>query len=227
MAVVIGAGTVITGTDFSSACVVSVNWACNPNVQRLYCLGSTIPQYQFARPIQTLSIVIYSQTNGPTYSTEASITCDVDSYLSAGVSPAHCDVDVPGVTAYSDWVLVNYGYSKDDPNMPGQETWGLQRWPSGSESDCEIGAGLTVTVPEHIIRGIAEGQAATETENSTPGVVFDGVLSYSDTGNVSAGAVGRYDRLTYGTVSQVGGSGNESGKTGQGSVSVPYTPVWF
>ena len=42
-----------------------------------------------------------------------------------------------------------------------------------------------------------------------------------------AAAIGRYDRLTYGVVSQIGGSGNESGKTGQGSVSLPYTPLWL
>lgn len=229
MAVIIGAGSIITGTTFANSCVVSVNWACNPNVQRLYCLGQWSPTYQFAKPTQTLSVVIYSGTNGPIYSTAASTDCSLpgDS-ISAGVDAAGCDPGATlGVFTYTDWVVVNYGYSKDDPNMPGQETWGLQRWPSGSEDDCNVGAGIDVAEPDRIIRNISEGQAALESDNSYPGVVFTGVLSYSSTGNVSAGAVGRYDRLTYGVVSQIGGGGNESGKTGQGSVSVPYTPLWL
>jgi len=229
MAVIIGAGTIVTGSSFQNTCVVSVNWACNPNVQRLYCLGEWAPNYQFAKPIQTLSIVIYCGTNGPIYTTEPSTNCSVPgTSITAGVDAAGCDPgEQLGVSTYDDWVVVNYGYSKDDPNLPGQETWGLQRWPSGAEEDCDVGAGIDVAVPDRIVRNTTEGQAALESDNSYPGVEFTGVLSYSSTGNVSAAAVGRYDRLTYGVVSQIGGGGNESGKTGQGSVSLPYTPLWI
>jgi len=229
MAVIIGAGTIVTGSSFQNTCVVSVNWACNPNIQRLYCLGEWTPTYQFAKPTQTLSIVIYSGTNGPLYTTEPSQDCSVPgTAIEAGVDAAGCDPGQQlGVSQYSDWVVVNYGYSKDDPNLPGQETWGLQRWPSGVEADCNVGTGIEVAEPDRIVRNISEGQAALETDNSYPGVEFTGVLSYSSTGNVSAASVGRYDRLTYGVVSQIGGSGNESGKTGQGSVSLPYTPLWL
>ena len=229
MAVIIGAGTIVTGSTFANACVVSVNWACNPNVQRLYCLGDWEPTYQFAKPTQTMSVVIYSGTNGPVYDTTPSQDCSVPGTpLEAGVDAAGCDTgQVLGVSTYTDWVVVNYGYSKDDPNLPGQETWGLQRWPSGTQDDCDIGDGIDVAEPDRIVRNISEGQAAKLDENSTPGVEFTGVLSYSSTGNVSAGQVGRYDRLTYGVVTSVGGSGNEAGKIGQGSVSIPYTPLWL
>jgi hypothetical protein len=229
MAVIIGAGTIVTGTSFYETCVVSVNWACNPNIQRLYCLGDWVPTYQFAKPTQTLSIVIYSGTNGPVYTTQPSNDCTVPGIsIVAGVDAAGCDAgEQLGVSQYNDWVVTSYGYSKGDPNLPGQETWGLQRWPSGTQEDCNVGSGIDVTQPSNIVRSIAEGQAALESDNSDPGVVFTGVLSYSSTGNVSAASIGRYDRLTYGVASQIGGSDNAAGKTGQGSVSLSYTPLWL
>ena len=223
MGVVIGAGTTIQGS-LAGQCVISVNWACNPNVQRLYCLGSFSPAFQYARPTQTMSMVIYSP-GSYTYDTTASDDCNLGNFMSAGVTPAGCGENVIGVSLHSDWVVNSYGYSKDDPNLPGQETWGIQRWPSSGDADCDVG-GSVADPPTHIVRGISEGQAAKESDNSDPGISFTGTLSYSVTGNVSAGGVGRADRLTYGVVTSIGGSASTTGLTGQGSVSVPYTPLW-
>jgi hypothetical protein len=49
----------------------------------------------------------------------------------------------------------------------------------------------------------------------------------STTGSVSAGGQGRADITYYGTVIQVGGGANTNGKIGNGSATIPYTPMWL
>ena len=216
MAVIIGAGTTVGG-DFSGACAISVNWGYNPNTQRLYCLGSFVPHDSIDKPTETLSITIYSGAN-ITYSTAADQACVVSNVIDASVSPAGCDWDGDDLTG--DWFVTSYGFSKDDPLTVGQETWGMQRWVASGDTP----------EPSYVIRGIAEGQATPiddATIDADPGVLFSGTTTESQTGSVSANAIGRADKLTIGVVIQVGGSEYPAaGKTGQGSVSIPYTPLW-
>jgi hypothetical protein len=214
MAIIIGAGTTVS---FGGACVISANWGYNPNTQRLYCIGDWSPTYQYDKPTETLSLSIYSGTGGPTYDTTPTQTCEDANTLSAAVYPAACGDAVADITG--SWFVNSYGFSKDDPNLPGQETWGMQKWVEGRYG---------VPLPTYVLRGISEGSGTKLASTAEPGILFTGVLSESQAGNVSAQGVGRNDTLTLGVTTQVGGSESPAaGKTGQGSVSMPYTPLWI
>jgi len=216
MSIIIGAGTTVT---FGGACVISANWGYNPNTQRLYCIGQWSPSYTYDRPTQTLSLVIYSGTGGPLYDTSPTESCTNANTLNASVNPAACGDPVTSITG--DWFVTSYGFSKDDPLLPGQETWGMQKWVTGQYGN--------TPVPTYVIRNISEGQGTTSDPNAAdPGILFTGTTTFSEAGNVTAGGIGRNDTLEIGVVTQVGGSESPaSGKIGQGSVSIPYTPLWI
>jgi hypothetical protein len=215
MSIVIGAGTSVS---FYGACVVSANWGYNPNTQRLYCIGDWSPAYTYDKPTETLSLVIYSGTGGPVYNTSPTESCANANQVSASVDPAACGDAVASISG--DWWVNSYGYSKDDPLLPGQETWSMQRWVEGSYG--------SIPVPTYVLRGITEGQATKSSSDADPGITFTGATVISETGSVSAGGIGRADEMTIGVVVQVGGSESPaSGKVGQGSASIPYTPLWI
>jgi len=221
MGVVIGFGTTV-GLDFSGACATSVNWGYNANAQRLYCLGTTSPFRTIQKPTQTLTISFYGDEGygPPKYDTtptqiEAGESCVDANQLSASVTPGICGTEVEGITA-SDWFVTSYSYDKSDANLPGIETWSMQRWP--------IGVG--VTAPDIVIRISAEGQATDET---ITGVTFDdGTVDVEgSTGSVSAGGVGRADVMYYNAVTEVGRSVGVAGDIDQGSASMSYQPLYY
>lgn len=214
MAIVIGAATQVS---FGSACAVSANWGYSPNIQRLYCIGEWTPSNArtFYRPTESLNITIYAP--GPSYSTDPTQSCADANTISASVNPATCGGQ--SVDAFSgQWMVTSYSYSKEDATMPGQESWSMTRW-----------QGLTTSSPQnaidptHVMRGIAEGQA---TPNDS-GVTFTGATVQTFTGTVSAGGFGRADTLDMGVVTNVGGGSSAVGVTGQGSASIPYTPLYI
>jgi hypothetical protein len=222
MAVIIGSNTVtkfddIVGDGSGAYCIISVNWSANPNVQRLFCLGSWTPTNTIKKPTNNLSLTMYAP--GPVRSVSPSTTCDeygADALtIQASVSPAACGGDVTGIDS-SNWYITSYSYSKDDSVMPGQESWSMMDWiaPTGGEWE----------LPDYVLRGISEGQTTTE---STTGVVIDTEDAESTTGSVSAGGIGRADTLSLGTVSSVGGGSSDVGDTGQGSANIPYTPLYL
>ena len=241
MAVIIGSATqvslTIPGATSPIECVLSVNWSYNPNIQRYFCLGSNDPYITITKPTEQMSIALYSGST-PAYSVAATTDCDSPSnVITATVSPGDCEGSPVLGPIANLWYLQNYGFSKDDPNLPGQETWALTHWLSAADF---VAAGLPAPTgaasPDAIIRGISEGQAsdyAAPANDADPGVVFTGETQYATTGNVSAGAIGRADTLYYGVATTIGNSGqlptpeDQYGRTGQGSVSVPLTPIWY
>ena len=221
MGVIIGAGTTVGGA-FANTCVVSVSWGYNPNTQRLYCVGSWTAYKTFNRPTQSLNITIYATGAGSgsagtiLYSTAAATSCTNANTLDASVNPAECVVVAGALTG--NWFVAGYSYSKDDPLMPGQESWSMTRWVGSS----------TVPAPTHVLRGISEGSGSIpSTTEADPGIVYGTLSGESVTGSVSAGAIGKSDKTRSGTVTRVGGGSSEAGKTGKGDASIPYTPLWL
>lgn len=213
MAIVIGAATQVS---FGNACAISANWSYSPNVQRLYCIGEWTPSVDrtFYRPTESLNITIYAP--GPTYRTEPTQSCVDANTIPAGVSPATCGGDF--VDSFSgDWMVASYSYSKDDATLPGQESWSMTRW-----QNLDTSSPQNSIDPTYVMRGIAEGQATDDA-----GVSFLGITVDTFTGNVSAGGFGRADTLEMGVVDQVGGGSSVAGITGQGSASMPYTPLYI
>jgi len=211
MAIVIGAATTVS---FGSACVLSANWGANPNTQRLYCIGEWTPNdaLTMEKPVETLSLTIYAP--GPSYETGPTQSCTDANTVSASISPAACGGSFDSLSG--DWFVTSYSYSKDDALSPAQESWSMQRWVAGSNA---------TPTPSYVLRGITEGQS-TDPE-STTGITFNGTTTTSYTGNVSAGGFGKADILTMGVISQVGGGANTQGLLGNGSASIPYTPLWL
>ena len=125
------------------------------------------------------------------------------------IVPTACDGTATGLS--TSMMVTSYSYSKEDITLPGQESWSLQSY-------------IGDTPPSHIIRGVAEGTA---TDATVCGVTFSTTDFTATAGNVSAGGIGRADTMTGGIVSAVGGGEGTGSNTGQGSVSVPYTPLWL
>ena len=212
MAIIIGAATQVS---FNNACVISANWGYNPNVQRLYCIGEWVPDDErtYYRPTETLNLTIYAP--GPTYSTDPTTSCADANSISASITPAACGGNFGSLTG--NWLVSSYSYSKDDASLPGQESWSLTRW-----KDLNSTPASNFIEPTYVMRGISEGQA---TDNA--GIVFTGTTVETQTGNVSAGGFGRADELEVGVVTSVGGGSSTAGDTGQGSASMPYTPLYL
>lgn len=213
MAIVIGAATQVS---FYGACVTSANWGYSPNIQRLYCIGSWVPSEARTtyRPTETLNLTIYSP--GPTHSVSPTTSCEDANGVSASITPAACG-DAYGSMG-GNWLVTSYSYTKDDATMPGQESWSLTRWKNLATSSPS-----NTVYPTYVMRGISEGQAT----DSSAGIVFQGTTVSTFTGNVSAGGFGRADTLLLGVISQVGGGSSAAGYTGQGSASIPYTPLYI
>jgi hypothetical protein len=209
--IIIGSATQVS---FGGACVISANWGYNPNPQRLYCIGSWSPFQTYYRPTETLNLTIYAP--GPTYDVSPTEVCANANTIGASITPAACgDETYPSLGGQ--WLVNSYSYTKDDASLPGQESWSMTRWTDLAATE------LPNTVePTYVMRGISEGQAT-----GNAGIIFTGDTADSYSGNVSAGGFGRADTLSAGVIEQVGGGSSAAGDTGQGSASIPYTPLYI
>jgi len=216
MAIVIGAATQVS---FGGACVISANWSYSPNTQRLYCIGSWTanPNRIYHKPTETLNLTIYSP--GDTYSMTPTTSCnDASPEASASISPAACGETFQSMSG--SWQVSGYSFSKDDGGLPGQESWNLTRWKNLSTAAPTLG---NTSYPTFVMRGIVEGQG---TLNA--GMQFDTTTRVrSQSGNVSAGGFGRADIVYHGTLTSVGGGTSSAGETGQGSATIPLTPMYI
>lgn len=214
MAVIIGAGTIVIFD--TSPCVISVNWGFNPNTQRAYCLGSWVPYAaaEISRPQETVSLTVYAASTS-TVAVLPSVTCDTPAGQLISISPAGCDLTMDPLVG-NDWLVTSYSYSKEDGAQSGQESWSFMRNTTGGDP--------AVVLPTAVLRGISEGQT---TDQTMTGVTLQSVDSQSSSGSVSAGGFGKAWNFDHGVVLAVGGSQNNSGDTGQGSASIPYTPIYI
>jgi len=226
MAIIIGSATQITFAG-GGYCVISANWDFNPGVQRLYCIGEWTPRddLTFYRPQETLSLNIYSP--GPVYEVPPSMSCVDASTLSATIVPASCGETFE--TLSGEWHVQSYSYSREDPNMPGQESWQLIRWKNLSTT---LPAGANFTPPTYVMRMISEGQstesAVWPAVSQETGIVFTGTPIQSQSGSVSAGAVTSSAFKTYhGILYSVGGGSSAAGVIGSGQGSINYTQLYI
>jgi hypothetical protein len=217
MAIIIGAATTVRFNN-SDYCVISANWGYNPNVQRLYCIGEWTPTdaRTYYKPTETLSLTLYAP--GPTHSVTPTQSCADANSIQASLDPRACGASFPALSG--NWLVQSYNYSKDDGSMPGQESWSLTRWKGLNSTPPS-----NFVAPDYVMRGITEGSASEPTSDT--GVVFQGTTITSYTGNVSAGGFGKADTMRNGVVISVGGGTSTVGRTGQGSASMPYTPLYL
>lgn len=236
MAVIIGAGTTVVSTQFPNGGIVSVQFGFNPQVDRLYELGSFSPYDSTVTKTRTISINAYgSKPDGSGGTSSLAVTpstaCADADPVSITVNPASC---VGSLLPFTDsYFVTGYSYSKENLGY-GQESWSFT-----SKPDIP---GYTGTIV--MLRGIAEGTIATGDGNMTAaqmGIVVDesasndsfGAQIEGESGSVQGGTpgIGNYDVQRYIIATSIGGSIGKSsavdGLAGEGSVQIPMTPVYI
>lgn len=236
MAVIIGSASTVVSTQFPNGGIASVQFGFNPQVDRLYQLGSFSPYDTSVTRTRTISLTVYGQRpdgGGGSLPLDVtpSVTCVDASTVNITVNPASC---VDSLLPFAgDYFLNSYGYSKDNLGY-GQETWGFT-----SKPDITDFSGTIV-----MLRGIAEGTLSTGAGTvpaASMGVVVDeaasndslGAQIEGESGSVAAGTpgLGTFDIQRYIIATSVGGSiGKNSsidGLAGEASVSIPLTPVYL
>ena len=218
--VVIGASSTVTfdGGD----CIISASWASDPGRQDAFCLGSwaTSDEHVIYKPQQTISLTLYAP--GPTYDTTPSTDCSTRGALSASISAQTCD-GKESIGAGGNWLVNSYSYSKASKDVPAQETWSLIRYIGASEI-LTGDATKRAVEPTFVLRGITQGQS---TDEGVTGIDFSETFASSKAGNVSAGGTGTASTTTHGIVSSVGGGLNSVSVYGEGSASIPLTPMYI
>jgi hypothetical protein len=217
--VVIGASSTVQ--FMGSYCFISASWGADPGRQDAFCLGSWSPseEHLVYKPQQTLSLTLYAP--GPTYDTTPSEGCDTDGAVSASVDAQTCDGG-DGVSG-DNWQVNSYSYSKSSKDQPAQESWSLIRYIGASEILTGAAASRAVE-PSFVVRGITIGQS---TDPANTGIAFSDTFASSKSGNVSAGATGTASTTTHGVVSSVGGGSSAVNVVGEGSASIPLTPMYI
>ena len=236
MAVIIGAGTTLVSTQFPNGGIVSVQFGFNPQVERLYQLGSFAPYDTTIQKTRTLSVTAYGKKpdgSGGTvpYDVTPSTSCVDANSISITLNPASC---VGSLSPFiENYFLNSYSYSKDNLGF-GQETWSFTSKP------IIPGFGGTIV----ILRGIAEGTIATGDgvmAASLMGVTVDEVASndsfgspvQGESGSVQAGTpgIGNFDIERYIIATSVGGSTGKGasvdGLTGEASVTIPLNTIFL
>lgn len=220
MGVIIGATTTVS---FNSGHVTQVSWGINPNIQRVYVLGSWAPyaDAQVKAPTETLNITVYSP--GPSYPIEPSEGCVNANQETASVSPAGCGAGSTGPSSTS-WYVNSYSFSKGDARTPGTESWSMMQYVTMDDN--------SVVLPTYVLRGISEGSVTSSEANASTagpkaGISFYGNVDVGSQGSVSAGQIGRGDYQYMGVINAVGAASAGSGDVASASCSIPYTPLYI
>lgn len=236
MAVIIGAGSTVTSTQFPNGGIVSVNFGFQPSVNRLYQLGSFDPYDTDVQKKRTIQLNVYGvREDGSGGSTPLDVSPSTDctdaGNVSITVNPASC---VGSLLPFTDDYFVNsYSYSKDNLGY-GQEAWGF--------TSKTVIPGYTGSIV--MLRGIAEGTLSTGPGTMDPGDMgltvnesasndVLGAPIQGETGSVQAGSpgIGNYEISRHVIVTSVGGSigKNDSidGLTGQASIQIPLNEVFL
>lgn len=216
--VVIGNSTTVS---FGNACIISASWNADPGRQDAFCLGDWEPatQYMVYKPQLTINLTLYAP--GPSHDTSPSTTCASPTGLSCSINPATCDAGIDSLSG--NWLVNSYSYSKASKDVPAQETWGLIKYDGATSILTGAAAGRGVE-PTFVLRGITQGQS---TDTAITGITFSSTFATSQAGSVSAGSTGTASITTYGVVEAVGGGSSSPAVYGEGSASIPLTPMYI
>lgn len=236
MAVIIGAATTVVSSQFPNGGIVSVQFGFNPQIERLYQLGSFEPYDTTVTRTRTISLGVYGQkpdgTGGslPLNVTPSTSCIDSDT-VNITVNPASC---VSTLLPFAgDYFLNSYSYAKENLGT-GQESWSFTSKPQIT--------GFTGNIV--MLRGIAEGTITTGVgvvPANLMGVTVDEIASNDslgnqiegETGSVTAGTpgLGNFDVQRHVIVTSVGGSIAKNaavdGLSGTASITIPLTPVYL
>lgn len=208
----------------------------NPQVDRLFELGSFSPYDSFVQKTRTITLNVYGERpdgGGGSNSLDVSpsVSCVDAGTVNITVNPASCVGSL--LPFIEDYFVTGYSYQKDNLGY-GQESWSFTSKPSIP--------GFTGTIV--MLRGIAEGQIATgdgQMTSTQMGVTVDETASNDslganiegESGSVQAGSpgLGTFDIQRFVIATSVGSSIGKNtsidGLTGQASIQIPITPVFI
>lgn len=216
MPYILGQSTLVTGMGPG---ITSISLSIQPQIQRLYQLGTTVPFSKNIITQKSLSVVRYGGT-GITYDLDPSVGCFESSFLTVSIVN-------PGCTSpffdEDEWFLTGYSYSKGEPLSVGSETYSLITRPLVQGTDPFI---------PRFLRGVAEGSRTNLGSGADTGVVFvtGATITEGQTFESSAGSpgIGQSQTIEYSEVIRVGnGTLKSDGKVGSAQVSIPLTPVYI
>jgi hypothetical protein len=232
MAVIIGGGTIVSTSLFPQGGITAVSFGIQPNINRMWQLGSFSVYDTTSTSQRNLSITAYGKkANGQGGSQVTALTpstsCADAGTIIVTITPGECDGAVDPFT--DDFFATSYSYSKDRATS-GQESWSFNSKPIHDSYVGNI----------YMLRGIATGQylyGGGVLSAVNMGIVVDETSSKDsngnwiegETGSVSAGSpgIGDYDVTREVVFSQVGGSISVAdGYKGNAQVQIPYTPVY-
>jgi len=234
MAVIIGGGTYVSIPSlFPDGGYVSINFGVDPQMNRLWQLGSYVPYDTYTQSQRSFSLVAYGKKpdgsgGSNQISVEPSVSCSSPSPTTISVTPASCGYSIAPFSG--DYFPTSYSYSKDNFGF-GQESWAFTTEPI-------MDVPYTGTIL--FIRGIATGQVQTGAGMLDPvdqGILYDTSASQDSNGNwidgesgsVAAGfpGIGTYTIQREYVVTYIGGSvGKADGFQGNASVTIPMQTVY-
>jgi hypothetical protein len=227
MSIILGSSTVVTINGNSDG-IISVNWGINPQVNRLWQIGSWSPFKTMVTNTRTVSVTMYAGAGPDSIPVTPTESCaNSVSMITVSVVPAACGASIEGITGT--FFLNSYSYDKGDAGGFGQQSYSAQQWSDGAE-DCESDV-VYVSAPTYIISGISEATITADAGLNTGITLLNGSLNVEgEQGSVSAGipGIGTINTTVYGIASSIGnGDMCSRGKVGQGSVSIPLTPIYM
>jgi hypothetical protein len=227
MAIIIGTATTVSFGGVTNG-IISANWATNPQIARLWSLGSWSAYGTFITVTKTISVTMYAGAMSAKTLSPATSCANSTAVVNVDIDPGSCGTGGGGdfsSTAY----LSSYSYDKSDPVGFGQESWSAQEWIAGGTNQNSPPYIIYAGIPTAIIQGITEGTSSTEAGINT-GIVFTGTTIDGTQGSISAGTpgIGQATTTRNGVISRVGGGSlMASGKIGQGSATIPHQPLYF
>jgi hypothetical protein len=228
MAIIIGTATHVS-FDGKTEGIISANWATNPQITRLWSLGSWNSYGTFITVTKTISVTMYAGALSAKTLTPATSCANSSARVLVSIVPGSCGTGGGGNFS-SNAYLSSYSYDKSDPVGFGQESWSAQEWIAGGSNQNSAPYIIYAGVPTSVIQGITEGTSSTDGANT--GITFDTGNTIIDgtQGSISAGTpgIGQANTTRNGVISAVGGGDlMNSGKIGQGSATIPHTPLYF
>jgi hypothetical protein len=232
-AVIVGNSTQVSTALFTDGGIISVNFGFNPQINRLWQLGSFSPYDTYVMRQRELSITAYGQREDGSggsqqYDLTPSDSCADADPISITVTPGACEVSINPFTY--DYVPSSYSYKKDNFG------WGQESWSFVTKPDVDNYTGDIV-----ILRGVATGNVLTGDGILTAaemGVVINEADSVDgngdniegESGSVQAGqnSIGEYSVSREIVVSQIGGSiGKKDAWNGSATVNIPTETVYL
>jgi len=226
MAIILGSATQVSVNGNSNG-IVSANWGISPQINRLWQIGSWSPYKTMVTNVVNVSITMYAGAGPDSITVTPTQSCTNSlAYITVSIVPTGCGTSIEGVD--DTFFLSSYSYDKSDAGGFGQQSYSAQKWDDGDE-DCEADI-VYVSAPTYVMAGISEATITADTGLDT-GITLDGGLNVTgEQGSVSAGSpsIGTANTTIYGIATVVGnGDMCSRGKTGQGSVSIPLTPIYL